>query len=87
MFVKWIVRNRTVRGSVRRFMDDPSTLRQKAAHFFQKAASAATCEKAEKLREVGRQLEVWADDLEGVETARPKKSKLGMERASDDDSG
>jgi hypothetical protein len=49
-------------------MDDPSTLRRKAARYFENAVSAPTTEKAEKLREVGRQLELWADDLENVET-------------------
>jgi len=59
-------------------MDDPSTLRRKAAHFFENAASATTPEEAEKLKEVGRQLELWADDLEKVETRR-EKPKLGDE--------
>jgi hypothetical protein len=53
-------------------MDDPSTLRRKAARYFENAASAATDEKAEKLMEVGRQLELWADDLEKVETRGQK---------------
>jgi hypothetical protein len=65
-------------------MDDPSTLRRKAARYFENAASAATSEKAEKLREVGRQLELWADDLEDVGT-RGQKSKSGIKPASDDD--
>jgi hypothetical protein len=65
-------------------MDDPSTLRRKAARYFENAASAATFEKAEKLREVGRQLELWADDLEGVET-RGQKPQIGDKPASDDD--
>jgi hypothetical protein len=52
-------------------MDDPSTLRRKAARYFENAASAPTSEKAEKLREVGRQLELWADDLD-VETRGQK---------------
>jgi hypothetical protein len=53
-------------------MDDPSTLRSKAARYFENAASAPTSEKAEKLREVGRQLEIWADDLEDSRDARAK---------------
>jgi hypothetical protein len=59
-------------------MDDPSTLRTKAARFFENAASATTPEKAERLKEVGCQLELWANDLEKVET-RGKKPKLGDE--------
>jgi hypothetical protein len=65
-------------------MDDPSTLRRKASRYFENAASTATFEKAEKLREVGCQLELWADDLEEVET-RGQKPKLGIKPASDDD--
>jgi hypothetical protein len=45
-------------------MDDPSTLRKKAARYFENAASSPTADDAEKLNEVGRQLELWADDLE-----------------------
>jgi hypothetical protein len=45
-------------------MDDPRTLRKKAARYFENAASSATAEEAERLNEVGRQLELWADDLE-----------------------
>jgi hypothetical protein len=56
-------------------MDDPSTLRRKAARYFENSASAPTTEKAEKLREVGRQLELWADDLEDVETGGQKSKK------------
>ena len=56
-------------------MDDPSTLRRKAARYFENAASAPTCEKAEKLWEVGRQLKLWANDLEDLK-ARRQKSKV-----------
>ena len=52
-------------------MDNPSTLRRKAAHFFKSAASATPTE-AEKLNEVGRQLELWADDLEEMLTYQSK---------------
>ena len=45
-------------------MDNPSTLRRKAAQFFESAASSTTLEKGEKLNEVGRQLELWANELE-----------------------
>lgn len=45
-------------------MDNPSTLRRKAAHFFECATASATPAEAAKLHEVGRQLEIWADDLE-----------------------
>jgi hypothetical protein len=65
-------------------MDDPSTLRRKAARYFENAASAPTSEKAEKLREVGRQLELWADDLADVET-RGQKPQSAEKPASDDD--
>jgi len=50
-------------------MDDPSTLRRKAARSFENAASSATPEEAERLKEAGRQLELWADELEEVPTS------------------
>ena len=61
-------------------MDDPSTLRRKAARFFENAASSATTKEAERLNEVGHQLELWADDLEEIEDAHePKASRPGNE--------
>jgi hypothetical protein len=54
-------------------MDSPSTLRRKAVHFFEDAASAPPAE-AEKLNEVGRQLELWADDLEEMLTCQSEGS-------------
>jgi len=61
-------------------MDDPSTLRRKAAQFFENAASSATTEEAEKLNEVARQLELWADDLEEIDDAHePNAAKPGNE--------
>jgi hypothetical protein len=62
-------------------MDDPSALRRKAARFFEKAASSATTKEAEKLNEVGRQLELWADDLEEIDdTHQQIATKPGTER-------
>ena len=55
-------------------MDNPSTLRRKAALFFEGAAASATPAEAEKLNEVGRQLELWADDLEEMLTYQSKNS-------------
>ena len=54
-------------------MDNPSTLRRKAARFFEDAASSKITDEAEKLVEVGRQLELWADDLEEM-LVRPSQS-------------
>jgi hypothetical protein len=54
-------------------MDDPATLRKKAARYFNRAASSPTTNEAEKLNEVGCQLEVWADELEKSETRRPER--------------
>jgi len=54
-------------------MDDASTLRRKAARYFEKAASSATANEAEKLNEVGCQLELWADDLEEMHTPPEQK--------------
>jgi hypothetical protein len=51
-------------GFVIKVMDDPSTLRTKAAQFFERAAAAMTANEAEELTEVGCQLELWANDLE-----------------------
>jgi hypothetical protein len=45
-------------------MDNPSTLRRRATRYFENAASSATPEEAERLKETGRQLEFWADELE-----------------------
>ena len=59
-------------------MDDPSTLRRKASRFFEDAASSKITDEAEKLIEVGRQLELWADDLEEMAGApEPKHSSSG----------
>jgi hypothetical protein len=55
-------------------MDHPSTLRQKAARFFENAAYSKTAREAEKLNEVGRQLELWADDLEEIDHAHEQKA-------------
>ena len=54
-------------------MDNPSTLRRKAARFFEDAGSSKITDEAEKLVEVGRQLELWADDLEEM-LVRPSQS-------------
>ena len=54
-------------------MDNPSILRRKAVHFFEDAASAPPAE-AKKLNEVGRQLQLWADDLEEMLTCQSKDS-------------
>ena len=45
-------------------MDDPDTIRKKALRFFENAASSKTVRGAERLNEVGRQLELWADELD-----------------------
>jgi hypothetical protein len=53
---------------------DPSTLRRKAARFLEDAASSTDAPEGEKLNEVGRQLELWADDLEEINAAKRAKS-------------
>jgi hypothetical protein len=59
-------------------MDNARTLRRKAARFFENAAS--TAKEAEKLNEVGRQLALWADDLEEINDAhKPKALSRGNE--------
>jgi len=62
-------------------MDDPRTLRRKAARFFENAASAPTINEAEKLNEVGCQLELWADDLEEMLPPRRSRSIQAPEEA------
>ena len=52
-------------------MDNARTLRRKAARFFENAASSA--KEAEKLNEVGRQLALWADDLEEINDGTSRK--------------
>jgi hypothetical protein len=59
-------------------MDDARTLRRKAARFFENAASSATIKEAQKLSEVGRQLELWADDLEEIDDA-PRAESIQAE--------
>ena len=67
-------------------MDDPSTLRRKAAQFFKSAASTAIPDEAEKLNELGRQLELWADEFEemlartsrGCDPPEPGKGPLSV---------
>jgi hypothetical protein len=56
-------------------MDDPSTLRRRAARSFENAASSATPEDAERLKETGRQLELWADELEEKPTSSTDSEK------------
>ena len=58
-------------------MDDPNTLRRKAARFFEAAASSNVTNEAEKLVEVGRQLELWADDLEEMQSQTLRASAPG----------
>ena len=57
-------------------MDDPGTLRRKAARCFDKAASSPTTNEAKKLNEVGCQLELWADELE-ENGHSPKRNQYG----------
>jgi hypothetical protein len=63
-------------------MDNPRTLRRKAVKFFGAAASIAMPDEAEKLNEVGRQLELWADELEEM-PARPSRGCNPPERGKD----
>src|SRR5437870_5671467 len=55
-------------------MDDPTTLRRKAAQFLKCASAATIADEAEKLNEVGRQLELWANELEEMRTHADKGS-------------
>jgi hypothetical protein len=49
-------------------------LRSKAARFFESAASSETAREAERLNEVGCQLELWADELDEVARASERKA-------------
>jgi hypothetical protein len=78
---KWLIsaRQRILYGTARfglrsQVMDDPDTIRRKAARFFAKAASSKTAGGTERLTEVGRQLEVWADELEEMAHASAQKA-------------
>jgi hypothetical protein len=65
-------------------MDDPSTLRAKAARCFENAASL-TADQAEQLNELGRQLEIWADDLEEILALRGGATSVsGMKQGPSD---
>jgi hypothetical protein len=55
-------------------MSDAAMLRRKAAELLKNAASAETPASAADLEELGRQLEVWADELE-LETADQTDSR------------
>ena len=62
-------------------MDDPGTLRRKAARCFDKAASSPTTNEAKKLNEVGCQLELWADELEEIESPASRRAERRQTRA------
>ena len=75
-------------------MDDPGRIRSKAALFFENAA--LTAREAEKLRAVGRQLELWADELDEMarvsghkawEGAKPDRSLRPLSLRSEDNRG
>jgi hypothetical protein len=72
-FAKHFVRNRTIWGCSP-FMDDSSALHNKAARFSKNAASSKTARGAERSKEAGRQLEVWANELD--EMARASEQKV-----------
>jgi hypothetical protein len=55
-------------------MDDPAILRRKAARLHERARSLASAGEATKLHETGKQLELWADDLEEGRDASGHKS-------------
>ena len=60
-------------------MNDASTLRRKAARFFEDAASSKTVEEAEQLNELGLQFELWADELEEIHDAPEAESVRARE--------
>ncbi len=60
-------------------MDDPSTLRRKAARLHERATSSASAQEATKLHEAAHQLELWADDFEESPDARQNSSHPGNE--------
>jgi hypothetical protein len=62
-------------------MDDPSTMRRKAARFFESAAASKTDRGAERLNEVGRQLELWADELDEMAHASEAKTSKSRNEA------
>jgi hypothetical protein len=59
-------------------MDNPSTLRRRAARYFANAASSTTPEEAERLKETGRQLELWADEFEEKPTSPSDRIRTGV---------
>lgn len=63
-------------------MDDPATIRRKAARFFEDAASSKTAQQAERLNEVGRQLELWADELDEMAQASEQKTSKSRNGAN-----
>jgi hypothetical protein len=64
-------------------MDDPRTLRRKAARLHERATSSASAEDATKLHEAAHQLELWADDFEEGPDARENSSDPGNETEED----
>jgi hypothetical protein len=62
---------------------DPTTLRRKAARFLEIAVSSTNAREGEKLNEVGRQLELWADDLEEIDAANEKKANETRRKGTD----
>ena len=82
------VRNRTNLPLFNGDMDNPGTLRRKAAHLLEGAAASATPTEAAKLNEVGRQLELWADDLEEMPTVpRARRRPPRLRNTRQEDSG
>lgn len=55
-------------------MDDPGTIRRKAARLFEDAALSKTAREAARLSEAGRQLELWADELDEMAHASEQKA-------------
>jgi hypothetical protein len=62
-------------------MDDPGTMRRKAARFFENAASSRSACKAERLNEVGRRLELWADEPDETAHAAEQKTSKARNKA------
>jgi hypothetical protein len=62
-------------------MNDPGTIRRKALRFFENAASSKTVRGAERLNEVGHQLELWADELDEMAHASERKTSKSRKEA------
>ena len=76
------MRNRTICAPLTGHDGQSQHTASEGGTFFEGAAASATTAEAEKLNEVGRQLELWADDLEEMLTYQSKDPSKDSDRSA-----